>query len=74
MFTVEELLKTAKDNFDIITICYSPTGHRLYKGPLKEVPSNLLDYYVGYVSANLYGKKQNLYIEIHERKEYWDDL
>ena len=60
MFSVEELLKTAKDNFDIVTICYNPTGHRLYKGSLEEVPSNLLNYYVGCISANLYGKKQNL--------------
>lgn len=71
MFTVEDLLKVSKESFDHIVICYNPTGGRLYDGDLKSIPKHILKYWIGYLSSN---DSETLYVEVHEKKTYWDNL
>ena len=51
-----------------VCICYARTGHKLYKGPRKNIPSHLKNYYVYQkINNNLYS-----YIEIIEDKEWFE--
>ena len=52
-----------------ITICYATNGHRLYQGPVSNIPEHLLEYYCGYRINNKYRKSH--YIEVTEDEKFF---
>ena len=53
-----------------IKICYAGFGQRIYKGPLKEIPENILEHYNSFYVTLIIPELDNAYIEIHENKNF----
>lgn len=67
--TLKQLLTVL--DCDNITICYAGFGERIYKGPLKEIPTSVLEHYSNfYVTLLIPNNIQSIYIEIHENKGF----
>ena len=68
MFTVKSLLKVL--DCDEIRICYAGFGQSIYRGPLENVPTYVLKYFVTLIIPN----NNYLYIEVTEIATFLDDI
>jgi len=62
-------VKNIKFRYSEVTICYARNGHRLYQGPVSDIPEHLLEYYCGYKIDNKIRKSH--YIEVTEDEKYF---
>ena len=65
---LKDLVKVLDNTYDI-TICYATNGKRLFKGSIKDIPENLLNYFITLILP-AYVK---YYVEVHESSSFMEE-